>query len=167
MFGLTRPRIEAGILYAAVFIAAVVWFEFRSSSLSAEQAVMIPYFPVFYVLVVAGAAVMAGYLSELFLRDPNRWVTLASAALPPVAVLLGSVLVASLGLMIFMHIGVGIIGGTEEDDIWSVIGTTLTALSMCLLFIGVAWPVLLIGLTAATSVLWYRHRQTVGVDEEE
>src|SRR5690606_13994171 len=128
MFELDRKRIEAAVLYGAIFIAAVFWFEFQSAGFDAAKASMEPYFPVFYVIVIAAGAGMSGYLSDLFLRDPSRWVTLASIALPPFVVLLSSCLIASLALMVAMHIMT--LPLNDVQDTWGVISATINALSV-------------------------------------
>jgi hypothetical protein len=73
--------------------------------------------------------------------------------------LLASSFIAAVGLTFFLHLGLGTQPDEEGGAIWGIISLTLNALSVCILFIVVSWPVLLIGLTAATSVLWFRHGQ--------
>jgi hypothetical protein len=154
---MSNSKMEAAALYAVVFLAAVFWFDLRTDSLSEARQIMVPYFPVFYAVVVISSTLLAAYLSDLYLRDHNRWITFASAMFQPVAVLLTASFIGAVGLAFFLHFGLGAQPDAENGAIWGVISLTLNALSVCLLFIAIAWPVLLLGLVAATCVLWFRH----------
>jgi len=149
--------VEAGLLYGAVFLAAVLWFVFRSSGFDAERTQLLPYFPVFYVLVVLAGTAMSAYLSDSFVLDPNKWVTRASIALPPLAVLIGACLIAAIGLMVTMLIGLRPLN--DGNDVWGVISLTINALSMSMFFIVVSGPVLVLGMSGVTYFLWRRFVQ--------
>jgi hypothetical protein len=84
MPGMNNSKIESALLYGVVFLVAVFWFDVRTDDLGEERQVMVPYFPVFYSLIVISSAILASYLSDLYLRDPNRWITFASMAFQPV-----------------------------------------------------------------------------------
>jgi hypothetical protein len=162
MLGMNNSKMEAALLYGVVLLVAVFWFDVRTDSLGEARQIMVPYFPVFYFLVVVSGALLASYLSDVFLRDTSRWIMLLSAAFQPLAVLLVSSFVAAAGLGVALHLGLGPQPDEGSAAIWGVISLSLNALSVCILFVAVAWPVLLIGLPGATYLLWSRHGHTKG-----